>query len=190
MCSPELTGLFGSTIVAPPITTWPSRMRFFARLRLRSATEPARKESSREPAAVDSTVSSIRSLSPLRPSTMVQPSFNDDEAPLDPALERVQARMRRLMLIAGLTLGLGIFAVFGAILYKIATSGDRGAVTAGSDTVAASVSATLPAGARLVSTTSAGNRLVLTYEHQGGTLLIFVDPRNFAVVGRLDLKPE
>ena len=34
---------------------------------------------------------------------------------------RVQTRLRRLMLIAGLTLGLGILAVFAAILYRIAT---------------------------------------------------------------------
>ena len=53
---------------------------------------------------------------------MVNPSFDDDdEKPLDPAVQRVEARVRRLILIAGLTLGLGIFAVFAAILYRIAT---------------------------------------------------------------------
>ena len=107
-----------------------------------------------------------------------------EEAPLDPAVLRVQARLRRLMLIAGLTLGLGIFAVLGAIVYKLTIFGNSPAP------VAAPASATLPAGARLVSSTTAGDRIVLTYEHLGGTTLILVDPRSLAVVGRLDLKPE
>ena len=44
-----------------------------------------------------------------------------DETPLDPAQLRLQARLRRLMLISGGTLGLGILAVLIAIVYKIAT---------------------------------------------------------------------
>lgn len=51
---------------------------------------------------------------------MTNPNFDDeDEKPLDPAVAKVEQRVRRLMLIAGLTLGLGIFAVFAAILYRI-----------------------------------------------------------------------
>ena len=56
---------------------------------------------------------------------MASSSFDDDEKPLDPAMLRVQAKMRRLMLIAGLTLGLGILVVFAAILYKIVHAGDK-----------------------------------------------------------------
>jgi uncharacterized protein (TIGR02246 family) len=53
---------------------------------------------------------------------MANPNFDeDDEKPLDPAVAQVERRVRRLMLIAGLTLGLGIFAVLAAILYRIAT---------------------------------------------------------------------
>jgi steroid delta-isomerase len=52
---------------------------------------------------------------------MTNPNFDDDnEAPLNPAVAHVERRVRRLILIAGLTLGLGIFAVFAAILYRIA----------------------------------------------------------------------
>jgi hypothetical protein len=115
---------------------------------------------------------------------MANPSSDDDETPLDPSLLRVQARLRRLMLIAGLTLGLGIFAVFGAILYKIATAGDR-PPAGGTATIAA---ATLPAGARLVSSAVVGNRVVLTYEHPAGTTLVFIDAKTLAVAGRVDLK--
>lgn len=52
---------------------------------------------------------------------MANPNFDeDDEKPLDPAVAAVEKRVRRLMLIAGLTLGLGIFTVLAAILYRIA----------------------------------------------------------------------
>jgi uncharacterized protein (TIGR02246 family) len=53
---------------------------------------------------------------------MTNPDFDDeDDKPLDPAVAQVERRVRRLMLIAGLTLGLGVFAVLAAILYRIAT---------------------------------------------------------------------
>lgn len=58
----------------------------------------------------------------------------NDETPLDPEVARIERRVRRLMLIAGLTLGLGIVAVFGAILYRIvsmdSTGDSTGAATA------------------------------------------------------------
>jgi hypothetical protein len=109
-----------------------------------------------------------------------------DEMPLDPAALRLQARLKRLILISGLTLGIGILAVLAAIIYRItalpATVRPGPAIHA-----AASI---LPAGARLVGTSSDGSRVVLTYEHAGGTTLITVDPRSLAVTGRLDLKSE
>lgn len=55
---------------------------------------------------------------------MAKPSFDeDDEAPLDPKVARVEQRVRGLVLIAGLTLGLGLLSVFGAILYRIMSAG-------------------------------------------------------------------
>src|SRR4029079_9677277 len=120
---------------------------------------------------------------------MTNPNPDDaDEKPLDPAVERVQKRLRRLLLIAGLTLGLGILAVFAGIIYRLSTFGDKAPeVPAGTSAVAET---SVPAGAKLVSSNVAGNRVVLTYEHPGGTTLIFVDARSLAVVGRLDLKPK
>lgn len=52
---------------------------------------------------------------------MTKPPLDDDEddKPLDPAVAKVEQRVRRLFLIATLTLGLGIFAVFAAIIYRI-----------------------------------------------------------------------
>src|SRR5947199_5709930 len=111
-----------------------------------------------------------------------------DEVPLDPAQLRIQARLRRLILISGLTLGIGILAVLVAIVYRIASI-PTAATPAPGATVRAAASI-LPAGARLVGTNSDGYRLVLTYEHADGTTLITIDPRNLAVTGRLDLRRE
>jgi hypothetical protein len=164
---------------------------------------------------------------------MANPTSEDaEEKPLDPAVARVQARLQRLMLIAGSTLGLGILAVFLAIIYRITASDDKTPVAPGAEvpvvtapgTVSTSpvapvvslpplpsevpaqpengsvpkvteaamlaAEATVPADARLVASTVAGGRIVLTYDHFAGTMVILVDPTTLKVVGRLDLKPE
>jgi hypothetical protein len=196
-----------------------------------------------------------------------------EEKPLDPAVARVQARLQRLMLIAGLTLGLGILAVFGAIVYRITAADDKaevasseqvasapaqiaatpaparlpvptaeaapvaeppqetalppdpapapvsappeitgqvpvpvpsprlpllvtpgqvevGTVPPATDEALLVAQATVPADARLVASTVAGGRIVLTYDHFAGTIVMIVDPETLQVVGRLDLKPE
>ena len=105
---------------------------------------------------------------------------------------RVQAKMRRLMLIAGLTLGLGILVVFAAILYKIVLTGDKAPLTAWrpGDAVPTLARADmgLPAGAKLMSTSSDGKRLILAYEAPGGgQALVFIDLATLKVAGRLDL---
>jgi hypothetical protein len=114
-------------------------------------------------------------------------SIRDDEKPLDPALLRVQARLRRLMLIAGLTLGLGIVAVLAAVIYRtfsVATAITSAAVVSAE---LAPADLGLPAGARLLTTSSDGSRLVLTYAVPTGNALIFLDEHTLKVVGRLDL---
>ena len=127
---------------------------------------------------------------------MASSSFDDDEKPLDPAMLRVQAKMRRLMLIAGLTLGLGILMIFVAILYKIAGGPDKAPLAAAwqpGDPIPTLSHAEMgvPAGATLVSTTADGRRLVLTYAQPGGaTSLVFIDSATLKVVGRLDLSSE
>lgn len=151
---------------------------------------------------------------------MANPDKDDEEEkPLDPAVARVQARLQRLMLIAGLTLGLGILAVFIAIVYRITRDNDKapvvvetpapeapvslppvaveppahaeaGSVAPGTPAAVLAVEATIPADARLIASTVAGGRIVLTYDHFGGTIVIVVDPDTLQVVGRLDLTPE
>lgn len=55
---------------------------------------------------------------------MTGPTDEDREAPLDPAIARVQARLRTMMLIAAGTLGIGLIAVFVAIAFRVARSGE------------------------------------------------------------------
>ncbi|HVY21471.1 MAG TPA: hypothetical protein VHA70_15520 [Bauldia sp.] len=115
----------------------------------------------------------------------------EEEKPIDPAFLRVQARLRRLMLIGGGTLFIGIAAVFGAILYKIATYDSTGKpLAAGAAVPTVSVSALgLPAGARLVSTALDGNRLALTYEAGGTTVVVVLDVASGAVARRMNVQP-
>jgi hypothetical protein len=115
-----------------------------------------------------------------------------DETLLDPVLLRVQARLRRLMLIGGLTLGLGIVAVLAAVLWRTFSSipPSVAPVTTSQFTAAGRITLAemaLPPDAKLMGTTFDGARIVLTYAHGAGNTLIFVDPRRLAVLGRLEL---
>jgi hypothetical protein len=113
----------------------------------------------------------------------------DDEKPIDPAFLRVQARLRRLMLIGGLTLGLGIAAVFAAILYKIATydATSGRALAPGAVTTLSVAALGLPADARLMSTAFDGNRVALTYAHAGGHTVVLIDQNSQKVLWRIEL---
>jgi hypothetical protein len=110
---------------------------------------------------------------------------DENEKPLDPELLRVQARLRRLMLIAGLTLGLGIFAVFAAILYRIVTLDATSAPAAANPAALSLAALGLPSDGRLVSTSLDGNHLALTYETVNGTEIVVIDLRSGTVINRL-----
>ncbi len=117
---------------------------------------------------------------------MADPSLDDDEKPLDPTLVRVQARLRRLMLISLSTLAIGIFAVFAAILYRI-VSADSSAAVDGAVVRVPAAELNLPADARLVSTALDGDRVAYTYDVGGGVLTVIVDMRSGAIVGRVEV---
>lgn len=125
---------------------------------------------------------------------MDDPYDKQDDKPLDPAVLQVQQRIRRLMMISGLTLGLGILAVFMAILYRIFTYG--GAATpvpvvegAAIPTVTRSALG-LATDARLVSSSLDGDRVALTFEDDGGSTIIVFDTDRMAVVARLRVAGE
>jgi hypothetical protein len=112
---------------------------------------------------------------------------NDKEPPLDPTLLRVQARLRRLMMIGGLTLGLGIGAVLLAIVYRLffmdSTAGAQnpGTVVAGEVTAEA---VGLPPGAELISVALDGDRMARAFRDGADTVTVVVDTTTMAVVGR------
>jgi hypothetical protein len=91
-------------------------------------------------------------------------------------------RVRRLMLIAGLTTALAIAAVLIAIGYRLFR-------TEGSS-VAADVTATLPKGARIVATGVAGDRLAVTLAIGGTTEIRTFDIHTLKPAGRLTFVGE
>src|SRR5215813_3116682 len=84
----------------------------------------------------------------------------DDEKPLDPAAAQMVARVRRLMLISGVTTMVAIAAVIGVIGYRIFRAD-------GSTGVTAEVIALLPKGAKVVATAVAEDRIVVTLDVGG-----------------------
>ena len=92
------------------------------------------------------------------------------------------ARVRRLMLIAGLTTALAVGAVLIAIGYRLFR-------TEGS-TVATDVTSILPKGARILSTAVAGDRLVVTLDVGGATEIRTFDAHTLKPAGRLKFANE
>src|ERR1700712_5259484 len=102
----------------------------------------------------------------------------------EPTLEQAAlfARVRRLMLIAGLTTALAVAAVLIAIGYPL--------FRAGGSVVAADTAAMLPKGARIVATGLAGDRLVVTLDIGGVTEIRTFDAKTLKPAGRLKFVSE
>ena len=92
------------------------------------------------------------------------------------------ARVRRLMLIAGLTTALAVAAVLIAIGYRL--------FRAEGSTVATDITATLPKGARIVATGVAGDRLLVTLDIGGLTEIRTFDAHTLKAAGRLKFASE
>ncbi|HAO39331.1 MULTISPECIES: hypothetical protein [unclassified Afipia] len=102
----------------------------------------------------------------------------------DPTPEQAAliARVRRMMLIAGLTTAIGVGALLVAIGYRLFRTDGSVQIT--------DVTATLPKGARIVSTASAGERLAVTVEMGGTTEIRTYDAKTLKPVGRLRFAHE
>src|SRR5712664_750496 len=92
------------------------------------------------------------------------------------------ARVRRLMLIAGLTTALAVAAVLIAIGYRLFRA--EGSV------VTTDTTSMLPKGARIVSTGVAGDRLVVTLDIGGATEIRTFDAHTLKATGRLKFVSE
>jgi hypothetical protein len=93
------------------------------------------------------------------------------------------ARVRRMMMIAGLTTTLAVTAVLIAIGYRLFRA-------EGSTASVADVIATVPKGARIVSTAVAGDRLVITLDIGGATEIRTFDARTLKPAGQLKFANE
>lgn len=94
---------------------------------------------------------------------MTNPNFADEqEAPLDPAFEKVRRKMVRLLVISSSVIILGLMAVVFSIVYRvnrIPQPADPAATTPAA--VAARQSITLPAGFTVEDTSISGNRILI-----------------------------
>ena len=101
-----------------------------------------------------------------------------------PEQAALMARVRRMMLIAGLTSALAVAVVLIAVGYRL-YRGEGSPAAASADIIA-----TVPKGARIVSTAVAGERLVLTLDISGVTEIRTFDARTLKPAGKLKFVSE
>lgn len=102
----------------------------------------------------------------------------------DPTPEQAAliARVRRMMLVAGLTTAVGVGALLVVIGYRLfKTDGSASTVD---------ITATLPKGARIVATAAAGDRLAVTITIGGITEIRTFDAKTLKPAGRLKFANE
>jgi hypothetical protein len=97
------------------------------------------------------------------------------------------ARVRRMMLIAGLTTAVAVGAVLVAVGYRLFHAQGSAAASSGAFT---DVTATLPKGARIAATAVAGDKIVLTIEEGGATEIRTFDLQTLKPAGRLKFTTE
>jgi len=113
-----------------------------------------------------------------------------DEAPLDPAAERLRRKLTHLLFVSGGIMVLGLIAVFAAIVYKVGER--RPPIASGLDAASAIEGAiAMPTGHRLVAAALDGERALLTVEApDGSTRLLLVDLATGNVIGRYAVHPD
>jgi Family of unknown function (DUF6476) len=108
----------------------------------------------------------------------MNPSDGDD---LSPGQARVVHRVRRLMFGSLLVMAAGFLAVFGVIAYRLYASAERGR-TPIEETL------NLARGARVMSTSVSGNRLLVTVENAGVVEVLIYDIETLQPKGRFVIK--
>jgi hypothetical protein len=106
-------------------------------------------------------------------------TFHPDPSPEQAAL---MARVRKMMLIAGITTAVAIGAMLVAIGYRLFTSEGSGAAT--------DITARLPKGAKIYATAVAGDRLVLMLDIGGQTEIRTFDAHTLKPAGSLKFTTE
>ena len=104
----------------------------------------------------------------------------ETEKPLDPEAARVVAKVRRLMMIATMITFIAVAAVIAVIGYRVFKGEERVQVLQ-------SVSATLPAGTKVLSSAIGEGRVVLTVEVNGAIELLSFELNTLRPLGRVRL---
>ena len=105
----------------------------------------------------------------------------DAEKPLDPEAARVVAKVRRLLMIATMTTFIAVAAVIAVIGYRVFRGEERVQAVQ-------SVSASLPAGTKVLSSAIGEGRLVLTVEVDGAIELLSFELSTLRPLGRVRLR--
>jgi hypothetical protein len=126
---------------------------------------------------------------------MTNPNFADEqEAPLDPAFEKVRRKMVRLLIISSSVIILGLMAVVYSIVYRVnrlpaAETPVTNAPAIEQAVPAARQSITLPAGFVVESTSISGNRVLISGAGtDGGKRMIVHDIGTGKTVTEIDIK--
>jgi hypothetical protein len=124
---------------------------------------------------------------------MTRPTLNDEqEKPLDPAVENVRRKLVRFVAINLGLLFIALMAVVGALVYKSITATPPATVAETPPLQSVVEGAIpLPPGARIVSQSLSGNRISLELELSGGSRAIHIyDVASGRIVGRFAVVDE
>jgi heme/copper-type cytochrome/quinol oxidase subunit 2 len=113
---------------------------------------------------------------------MVQP-MSDDQKPLDPEAAAAIGKVRRMMIII-------MTVTFVAIGLVLAVIGYRLSQVKESTPSFTDVSHVLPPGAKVLSTATSNDHIVVTIEVGGAVQLLTFDPDTLKPLGRLRLEPK
>jgi hypothetical protein len=100
------------------------------------------------------------------------------------AAERMIARARWLMVVSGLTTLIALAGVIGVIGYRVFHAGGSG------DAAPADAIVALPKGARVIASTTSGERIVVTLDIGGATEIRTFDVRTLRQTGRIRFATE
>jgi hypothetical protein len=106
----------------------------------------------------------------------------DEEKPLDPAAASIVAKVRWLMLISAATTFVAVAAVLGVVGYRV--------FKAEGSSAQSDVTALLPRGARIVSTTVSEDRIAVTIDVGGAVEVRTFDIKTLKQTGRLRFATE
>lgn len=131
----------------------------------------------------------------MSPSSNSSP-LNDEEKPLDPAVERVRKKMLRMMFVSVGVMLIGLMAVLGAIVYKLGKYGEKtelAAVSSAPLQIPESADIIgqidIPDGAKILSANKDGQQILLTLQLADGKQQLWLyDIASQRQFGIIDIK--